>query len=313
MKKLLKYFLFLSVLVIQSCEKDVNCAATSCESGNAVLEFKIVDSNTGEAISYDQRHVDVVKTSEGTDADFNFITENDVDILRINVLYTSAEYSILYGDEEIFTLSVSAKKVTEGCCSSTVLSDLNIEGADFEVEEDTGIYLIKKSKRYNLTTEEYPQNYHAFFENSKLRIRPDRNARAEYELLDIDVLEGEKLVFKLLTYSEGGPEIDDEETYIVYFEIDQEATEFTLNSDNFQAANAVIGNSASMRLIKYVTKGEINGKKISDDEWQLDVNVSADEIAGKYMMELEEPDGKTYNRSTYIDVWMPIYQTHYFK
>ena len=47
-----------------------------------------------------------------------------------------------------------------------------------------------------------------------------------------------------------------------------------MNPDNFDEANAVIGSSASVSYIKYITDGEITGTKISDEEWQVTINVS---------------------------------------
>ncbi|MGB3774475.1 MAG: hypothetical protein WA951_04395, partial [Leeuwenhoekiella sp.] len=80
--------------------------------------------------------------------------------------------------------------------------------------------------------------YHqVFFENSKLVISPDRFP----EQLKLDVVTGDKLVFKFLRYEDPSSQlIDDENIAIVYFEIDSNATEFKLDKNNFNNANALI-------------------------------------------------------------------------
>ena len=193
--------------------------------GSALLEFKIVNIETGENIAgtiISGPAIDVINTSSDSEVNYDFITENDLNILRISIA-NSSEYSIQYGEEEIFKLSVDAEMITEDCCSSTKINEVNISGANFEIQEETGIYIIQKSIRPHLTSGESLNNYHAFFENSKLQIEPDENTDSENEFLKIDVLEGEKLVFKLLQYQDPNETVaDDELTKIVYFEIDPE-------------------------------------------------------------------------------------------
>ena len=316
MKTLLKNFILLAVIVIQSCSgnDDTDCSAIICDSGPAILEFKIVDIETGENIAgtiISGQAMEVINTSSDSEVNYEFITENDINILRIFVT-NSAEYSIQYGDEEIFTFSVDAERRTGECCSFTRVNDLSIDGAEFEIDPDTGIYIIKKSIRSHLISGESLENYHAFFENSKLQIEPEEESHVNTESLSIDVVTGAKLVFKLLTYDDPEETVaDDELTKIVYFEIDPNATEFTLNSDNFEEANAVIGLSASFSYIKQITTGEITGTKISDEEWQVAIDVSTGGEEEQFNITVEE--SKTgFNNSTYEDVWMPIYRTHVF-
>ncbi|MCB7481709.1 hypothetical protein [Christiangramia sediminis] len=316
MKTILKYLFLFTVISIQSCsdDDDSDCSARLCAEGSALLEFKIVDIETGENIAgsiISGPEIEVTNTSSGAEVNYDFITENDLNILRIRTA-NSSEYSIQYGEEEIFKLSIDAEMITEGCCSSTKINELSISGADFEIEEETGIYIIKKSIRPHLTSGESLDNYHAFFENSKLQIEPDENADSYNELLKIDVLGGEKLVFKLLQYQNPNEMVaDDEVTKIVYFEIDPADTEFTLNPDNFDEAKAVIGSSASVSYIKYITEGEITGTKISDEEWQIAVNVSAGDEEEQFNTTVEESK-TSFTKSIYEDVWMPIFQTHVF-
>ncbi|QYA25064.1 hypothetical protein G3I01_05920 [Gramella sp. MT6] len=317
MRTLIKFLLFLAVIVVQSCSNndDNDCSSVLCAQPDAILDFQIVNIETeeniaGTIISGDA--IEVINTSSGAETEYEFITENNSNILRI-FFSESSDYSIIYGDEEIFTLSVDAERQTEGCCSTTMINDLSIEGAEFEFEEETGIYTIKKDIRSHLITGESLENYHAFFENSKLQIEPEEESHVNTESLEIDVVAGEKLVFKLLTYDDPEETVaDDEITRIVYFEIDPGATEFTLNPDNFEDANAIIGLLSSASFIKPIETGEITGTKISDDEWKVEVKAAVGEEGETFGIKIEE-DEKSFTRSTYEDVWMPIYLTHVFR
>ena len=316
MKSFFKHFLLLAVIVIQSCSNndDSDCSARLCATGPAVIEFKIVDIETGENIAgtiISGPAIKVINTSSGSEATYEFITENDNNILRVSIP-NSSEYSVKYGEEEIFKFSVDAEMQTEDCCSFTKINEIRIDDADFEVEEETDIYIIKKSIRPHLTSGESLENYHAFFENSKLQIEAEDESHVNTKSLEIDVITGEKFVFKLLIYEDPEETVaDDEITRIVYFEIDPEGTKFTLNSDNFEEAKAVIGLSASTSYIKPIQSGEITGTKISNDIWEVEVNVSVGEEDESFSIQVQE--SKTdFSKSTYEDVWMPIYFTHVF-
>lgn len=320
MRTLIKFLLFLAVIVVQSCSNndDNDCSDVLCNSGPAVFEFKIVDIETGENIIgkiISGQGIEVTNALSTSDPDYSIITENDRNILRISTFNPSdftITHSYYYTNEEIFKFSVDTEQRTEDCCFSVQINDVIIEGADYELDEETGIYIIKKSIRSSVGASESLENYHAFFENSELEITPFANSYFNSNLKDIDVVQGDKLVFKLLTHDEGSEQVaDDELTKIVYFEVDPEATEFTLNTDNFEEANALIGFSASDKIIRRVTKGEITGTKISDNEWEVEVDVASGEEDESPFIEMQEPK-QSYNKSTYEDVWEPIYGTHIF-
>ena len=307
MKILFKSLLILAVIVIQSCSNDddsPDCSTVLCAQPEALLEFKFVDSETGENLAddlIDGSAIEVTNTSSNTEPEYEFISENDLNILRISISETS-DYSISYEGEEIFNLSVEAERQTGGCCTNVEIQNLEIGGAEFEIESETGIYLIKTA--FN---DKNLENYHVFFENSKLQTEPEEESHVNTESLQIDVVSGEKLVFKLLMYDDPEETIaDDEVTKIVYFEINPEATEFTLTSDNFEEANAVIGISGGISYIKPIESGEITGTKISDDEWEVAIKAAVGEEGESFSITVEESQ-KVFSKSTYQGVWMPIY------
>jgi len=316
MKSFFKHFLLLAVIVMQSCSNndDEDCSTVTCDVGYADLNFQIIDNNTGENVFNNiasSEAITVVRTSDNLEAEFEIIEKNEQKTL---VIYTldDAKFSVMYADEELFTVLAEAETITQGCCPSTRITDLSIDGAEFTFDEGNNIYIIERSVRSHLITDESLENYHAFFENSKLQIEAEDESHVNTESLEIDVVTGGNLVFKLLTYDDPEETVaDDELTKIVYFEIDPEATEFTLNSDNFEEARAVIGLSASISFIKFIESGEITGTKISNDIWEVEVNVSVGEEDESFSIQVQE--SKTdFNKSTYEDVWMPIYYTHVF-
>ncbi len=316
MKNFLRSFLFLAVIVVQSCSdnEDTDCSTVSCDQPGAILEFKIVDIETGDNIAgtiISGQAIEVINTSTTSEASYDFNTNNDINTLRINII-NSGNYLIKYGTEEIFNLTVDAELQNGDCCPFIRLNEISIEGAEYELDEETGVYTIKKNIKTHLITGESLENYHAFFENSQLQIKAEEESHVNTESLDIDVVMGDKLVFKLLTYEDPEETVaDDEITRIVYFEIDPEATEFTLNPDNFEEANAIIGLLSSTSFIKPIESGEITGSKISGNEWQVEVKAAVGEEGETFSIQVEEAK-KAFNKSTYEDVWMPIYRTHVF-
>jgi hypothetical protein len=311
MRSLATYFLLFSLAFLQSCgtDDDEDCSATICDAGYADLNFQIIDSNTGENI-FDNiassEGITVVETSNDLEADFQVIEKNEQKIL---VIYTfnDAQFSVMYEDEEIFTFSVEGEAITEGCCPTIAITDLNIEGAEYWYDETNDIHVIERFVRPHLTTDESLENYHAFFENSRLQI----DAISDSNDLEMDVKPGNNLVFKLLQYEDPIPEtIDDEITRIVYFEVDVNANSFLINSDNFSEFKVVTGISGSISNITVVEQGEIVGEKLNDNEWKISLNTSA---VTETDININVDQTETiFTKSTYEDVWMPIYYTHLF-
>ena len=311
MRSLTTYFLLFSLAFLQSCvtDDDEDCSATICDAGSVDLNFQIIDSNTGENI-FDNiassEGITVVETSNNLDADFQVIEKNEQKTL---VIYTfnDADFSVIYADEEIFSVSVEGEAITEGCCPSTAITDLSIEGAEYMYDETNDIHVIERSVRTHFTTDKSLENYHAFFENSRLQI----DAIQDSNDLEMDVKSGNKLVFKLLQYEDPIPEaVDDEITRIIYFEVDANANKFLINSDNFSEYKVVTGISGSIANITVVEQGEIVGEKLNDNEWKISLNTSAVTETG---ININVDQTETiFTKSTYEDVWMPIYYTHLF-
>jgi len=146
------------------------------------------------------------------------------------------------------------------------------------------------------------ENYQVFFEDSNLVLSPaERN-----QGLDLEVTTGNNLVFKFLNFEDPLPDaVDDEQTTIVYFEIDPETTEFKIEEEDFDGAKAVIGVGASTRFIEKITEGSITGTKISENEWKIDLDVSS--INEEIDIEITATTSANFTKSTFEGIWMPIY------
>jgi len=146
------------------------------------------------------------------------------------------------------------------------------------------------------------ENYHSFFENSQLILNSGENP----EQINLELATGNKLVFKFLKYEDPYPEyVDDEQTTIVYFEVDPDASEFRLEKDDFNDANAAIGLGGQIRIIERITEGSITGTKISDNEWEIALDVSTMNEEINY--EITAEASTSFNKSTFEGIWMPIY------
>ena len=94
----------------------------------------------------------------------------------------------------------------------------------------------------------------------------------------IEVIDGDMLVFEYRYSTEGAPEIaDDELTEVVYFEIDKNTEDFSLNEANFEASTAYLGKFCFCGRTGFfeITSGEINGEKTGELQWRISLDVQA--------------------------------------
>jgi hypothetical protein len=77
--------------------------------------------------------------------DFNFISENDYNVLNIGDIgweTESLEYLIEVNDAVSFSLLVDAERKNDECCSFTNINSTEIRGAEFERDENSGLFRI---------------------------------------------------------------------------------------------------------------------------------------------------------------------------
>lgn len=145
MKNLYKVFITLFISSFVSCSIIDDCSNMLCNSGPAGFRLELVDSQTGENLftngTYEESQLSLTQIAGDSDGDWNFISENDLNIIQIGT-FESLTYSVKIAGDEIFQVDIDAEGVTGHCCFHTQVNDFQISGAEFEQDEETGIYRV---------------------------------------------------------------------------------------------------------------------------------------------------------------------------
>jgi len=134
------------------------------------------------------------------------------------------------------------------------------------------IFLISCSKDDDDNPGNLEEVNYIVYPNSSLVLNETENGTF------IDVEAGNKLVFEYRYSTEGRPEIaDDEFTEVVYFELEPNTENFSINEENFEVTKTFLGKFCFCGRTGYfqVTSGEINGEKIGDLQWNVSLDVEA--------------------------------------
>lgn len=138
-------------------------------------------------------------------------------------------------------------------------------------DENTGVNCIDDNPRFVPENFSEPGSYTAdFYPGNEIDLYE------EGELTSAMWKPGNKTVF-VATYRHD-PEpmmIDDEIHWEIWFEVDQDLEEFLISGDDLEKANAQFANLCFCRPAGFfsVTSGCIKGEKISDTQWQVDINI----------------------------------------
>lgn len=140
-------FLLGIMIFILGCKND--CDDVACFTPPTPFLFEIIDNTTGENLftngTYQVNEIEVVDLIDDSNVGFDFIDEDNIDLIRINsVGWQTETVNILVriADENIFNLVVDAELVSENCCSYTNYNEIEIENAEFQLDSETGIYKI---------------------------------------------------------------------------------------------------------------------------------------------------------------------------
>uniref|UniRef100_UPI003217A8F0 hypothetical protein n=1 Tax=uncultured Draconibacterium sp. TaxID=1573823 RepID=UPI003217A8F0 len=149
MKKTLIYSVIIFVFTTWSCDKNNNCDGIDCFTPPTPFYFELVDKTSGEnlftsgVLSTDD--IKVINLEDQSNVDFEFIDENDVNIIVIYSIGWETQivnYAIEISSESLFTLFVNAERLSENCCAFTKYNEIEIDGSEFELNEQNGIYTI---------------------------------------------------------------------------------------------------------------------------------------------------------------------------
>ncbi|MUP45302.1 hypothetical protein E0K83_06030 [Gramella sp. BOM4] len=141
MKKLSALFLVLTSLFISSCgsDDDVDCSTISCISPGIMLEF--IDKDSGEnlleneTINAERIQIEVsgLQTSE---VDF---TETGSEIFLFIGNWTNGDHMVTVNldSSPVLEMNVEIETSRSDCCSSRIISDLEITAGDYEEVDDS--------------------------------------------------------------------------------------------------------------------------------------------------------------------------------
>ncbi len=149
MKKIAKILVIITLLMNQSCEKKNPCKDVDCFTPPSPFNFELVDKSTGENLftngTYKPSEIKITNISDNSIIPYFFIDENNYNVIQINSIGWETEIiecSLKINDIEVLRLYVDAKRLNENCCSFTRYDEIRIENAEYEFDNQTGIYKI---------------------------------------------------------------------------------------------------------------------------------------------------------------------------
>jgi hypothetical protein len=138
-------FLFFAICACDDIFKSVDCF-TPPEG----FTFEVVDKTTGENLftngTYKSDQIVVTDLATNTKVPFTFISENGINIFGIQNIGWKTEkvnYTITIQGKSIFELYVDANRSNSDECSHTVYKQILIKNAEYELNKEKGIYIIK--------------------------------------------------------------------------------------------------------------------------------------------------------------------------
>ncbi|MDF0717869.1 hypothetical protein PY092_17020 [Muricauda sp. 334s03] len=133
------------LFVLLACKEDCN----ECFTPPQPLLFELIGLETGANLisngTYSSNDIKVVDQSNNQALEFSIVQDGDIDLININSIGWESEavnYQIIASDNLIFSLQVNAERITEGCCSYTKFTTIEISHSNYEIDYETGIYRV---------------------------------------------------------------------------------------------------------------------------------------------------------------------------
>lgn len=140
--------LILTLALFVSC--NVNRCDYYCDSGPIILKFEIVDKESGENLftngTYSSENLQVIDLNNNDNlVQFEFISENNLNQLLLGPFgfeVQEAKYAVLIHSETIFSIALKTIEEKDTCCSTILLDEFSLNGAEFTQDEATGVYKV---------------------------------------------------------------------------------------------------------------------------------------------------------------------------
>ena len=148
MRKTLKLVALIALLFIQACDNN-DCEDLLCFTPPIGFAFELVDKDSGENLftngTYNPDNIEVLNVLDNSKREFSFISENEVNIIRIGSIGWETEIAdvvLKVGDTIILNLYVDSERVSENCCNFSKYNEIRIDNAEYELDQQSGIYTI---------------------------------------------------------------------------------------------------------------------------------------------------------------------------
>ena len=148
MKKTLKLVALIALLFIQACDNN-DCEDLLCFTPPIGFAFELIDKDSGENLftngTYNPDNIEVLNVLDNSKREFSFISENDINIIRIGSIGWDSEIAdvvLKVGDASILNLYVDSERVSENCCNFSKYNEIRIDNAEYELDQQSGIYTI---------------------------------------------------------------------------------------------------------------------------------------------------------------------------
>ncbi|MGB2761722.1 MAG: hypothetical protein WBC58_17305 [Maribacter stanieri] len=146
MKKSILIALVTLVMILQSCD---DCEDKDCFTPPNGFTFELVHKLTKENLftneTFNSNEISVTNLIDNSNLEFDFIDENNLNLIQLSSIgWESEKVDVLINVSgiDILNLIVDAERTSEDCCEFTRYNDIRIENAEFELNEENGIYTI---------------------------------------------------------------------------------------------------------------------------------------------------------------------------
>lgn len=148
MKRSITILTLIILIFTQSCKDDPQ-EDILCFTPPPPFRFELVDYLSGENLftngTFDSNEIGVINLDDQNNVEFTFIDENDNNIIKVMTIGWETEmvnYSFQISSESVFELFVDAERMNGDHCDYTEYKEIRIENADFEFNQDSGVYKI---------------------------------------------------------------------------------------------------------------------------------------------------------------------------
>jgi len=136
----------LFTIIFQSCIDD-DCG--ECFTPPQSFHFEIIDQASGENLftnnTFESDDIEIINSLNNETIEFSFISENELNIIQVNSIGWETEIvnlEVSIAENELFNFYVDAERKLADCCSYTDYNEITITNAEFELDNETGVYKI---------------------------------------------------------------------------------------------------------------------------------------------------------------------------